>query len=124
MLYFCFSSRRRHTRCALVTVVQTCALPIFLVGELLEIANPLVRLLELLAQGVDVRHELLQRLAHLRRELGLRYAYHRGDILRRRHGTRLCGLRRTVGRPGPGDAAGPGTPRPPGLSDLHPRFPR
>src|SRR3546814_13011629 len=24
----CFSSRRRHTRCALVTVVQTCALPI------------------------------------------------------------------------------------------------
>src|SRR3546814_2275423 len=41
-----------------------------LVGELLEIANPLVRLLELLAQGVDVRHELLQRLAHLRRELG------------------------------------------------------
>src|SRR3546814_17235278 len=29
---FFFSSRRRHTRCALVTGVQTCALPIF--GEL------------------------------------------------------------------------------------------
>src|SRR3546814_18361846 len=29
MLVFCFvSSRRRHTRCALVTGVQTCALPI------------------------------------------------------------------------------------------------
>src|SRR3546814_8455312 len=29
MLCFCFfSSRRRHTRCALVTGVQTCALPI------------------------------------------------------------------------------------------------
>src|SRR3546814_17350479 len=28
---FFFSSRRRHTRCALVTGVQTCALPIFLV---------------------------------------------------------------------------------------------
>src|SRR3546814_17468690 len=28
MYCFCFSSRRRHTRCALVTVVQTCALPI------------------------------------------------------------------------------------------------
>src|SRR3546814_4262349 len=98
MLYFCFSSRRRHTRCALVTVVQTCALPIFLVGELLEIANPLVRLLELLAQGVDVRHELLQRLANLRRELGLRYAYHRGDILRRRHGTRLRSEERRVGK--------------------------
>src|SRR3546814_7621426 len=31
-MYFCvfffFSSRRRHTRCALVTGVQTCALPI------------------------------------------------------------------------------------------------
>src|SRR3546814_15287574 len=27
-LYFVFSSRRRHTRCALVTGVQTCALPI------------------------------------------------------------------------------------------------
>src|SRR3546814_5563365 len=29
MLLFFFSSRRRHTRCALVTGVQTCALPIF-----------------------------------------------------------------------------------------------
>src|SRR3546814_4728747 len=27
-VFFCFSSRRRHTRCALVTGVQTCALPI------------------------------------------------------------------------------------------------
>src|SRR3546814_4494404 len=27
--FFCFSSRRRHTRCALVTGVQTCALPIY-----------------------------------------------------------------------------------------------
>src|SRR3546814_8754467 len=26
---FFFSSRRRHTRCALVTEVQTCALPIY-----------------------------------------------------------------------------------------------
>src|SRR3546814_1784157 len=31
-LFFFFSSRRRHTRCALVTGVQTCALPIFGVG--------------------------------------------------------------------------------------------
>src|SRR3546814_7116956 len=28
MILFFFSSRRRHTRCALVTGVQTCALPI------------------------------------------------------------------------------------------------
>src|SRR3546814_5010466 len=30
---FFFSSRRRHTRCALVTGVQTCALPIYAVPE-------------------------------------------------------------------------------------------
>src|SRR3546814_11576973 len=29
MEFFFFSSRRRHTRCALVTGVQTCALPIW-----------------------------------------------------------------------------------------------
>src|SRR3546814_3967123 len=29
MFLFFFSSRRRHTRCALVTGVQTCALPIY-----------------------------------------------------------------------------------------------
>src|SRR3546814_12788485 len=29
-VYFFVSSRRRHTRCALVTGVQTCALPILL----------------------------------------------------------------------------------------------
>src|SRR3546814_8866838 len=28
-----FSSRRRHTRCALVTGVQTCALPIYIIGH-------------------------------------------------------------------------------------------
>src|SRR3546814_7397197 len=32
---FFFSSRRRHTRCALVTGVQTCALPIFLMRFLM-----------------------------------------------------------------------------------------
>src|SRR3546814_3329299 len=31
-MYFFFSSRRRHTRCALVTGVQTCALPILKEG--------------------------------------------------------------------------------------------
>src|SRR3546814_1692778 len=35
LLYlFFFSSRRRHTRCALVTGVQTCALPICIYGVL------------------------------------------------------------------------------------------
>src|SRR3546814_16839576 len=32
-LLFFFSSRRRHTRCALVTGVQTCALPILLAAR-------------------------------------------------------------------------------------------
>src|SRR3546814_9530397 len=34
VLLFFFSSRRRHTRCALVTGVQTCALPIWPDAEL------------------------------------------------------------------------------------------
>src|SRR3546814_8006077 len=32
MFFFFFSSRRLHTRCALVTGVQTCALPISILG--------------------------------------------------------------------------------------------
>src|SRR3546814_4655507 len=36
-LIFVFSSRRRHTRCALVTGVQTCALPILLAAVLFEL---------------------------------------------------------------------------------------
>src|SRR3546814_9691146 len=31
-MFFFFSSRRRHTRCALVTGVQTCALPIWVLS--------------------------------------------------------------------------------------------
>src|SRR3546814_7991646 len=34
VICFFFSSRRRHTRCALVTGVQTCALPIFALAKL------------------------------------------------------------------------------------------
>src|SRR3546814_14253581 len=33
LCFFVFSSRRRHTRCALVTGVQTCALPICWVNQ-------------------------------------------------------------------------------------------
>src|SRR3546814_17712937 len=36
LIFFVFSSRRRHTICALVTGVQTCALPISLVDALVE----------------------------------------------------------------------------------------
>src|SRR3546814_7667456 len=37
-MFFFFSSRRRHTRCALVTGVQTCALPIF-TGRIVDTAD-------------------------------------------------------------------------------------
>src|SRR3546814_258329 len=36
MFTFFFSSRRRHTRCALVTGVQTCALPISVITDSVE----------------------------------------------------------------------------------------
>src|SRR3546814_10705854 len=36
--FFFFSSRSRHTRCALVTGVQTCALPIFYFAD--ELGTP------------------------------------------------------------------------------------
>src|SRR3546814_744408 len=54
---FCFSSRRRHTRCALVTGVQTCALPIFVLptgAVLIEAAVALGLALACLAAGYAV----------------------------------------------------------------------
>src|SRR3546814_10163671 len=50
MYFFFFSSRRRHTRCALVTGVQTCALPIL---------PTLRRKLEALAERRDELERLL-----------------------------------------------------------------
>src|SRR3546814_1762592 len=49
---FFFSSRRRHTRCALVTGVQTCALPIFRGGFRFEAVHR-----RLFAVGTDTIHE-------------------------------------------------------------------
>src|SRR3546814_6806761 len=49
--YCCFfcTSRRRHTRCALVTGVQTCALPIFTTRDAL-----IVELAKARAQGYAI----------------------------------------------------------------------
>src|SRR3546814_1353192 len=55
---FFFSSRRRHTMCALVTGVQTCALPILpqdhvaVVSEMAAVAQDTLRFVEEPLQGL------------------------------------------------------------------------
>src|SRR3546814_80049 len=61
--YFFFSSRRRHTRCALVTGVQTCALPIFRIAVALAGGDAVFggeqqRLGRAVAEDLEVRPEL------------------------------------------------------------------
>src|SRR3546814_17668915 len=51
LLSFFFSSRRRHTRCALVTGVQTCALPI---SALLRLINQLLDMSKIEAGSMEV----------------------------------------------------------------------
>src|SRR3546814_8526077 len=51
---FFFSSRRRHTRCALVTGVQTCALPILCVANVSRVAQAVELELAALAGRVPV----------------------------------------------------------------------
>src|SRR3546814_7825263 len=63
-VFFFFSSRRRHTRCALVTGVQTCALPI-LMGVRAILAYPRIRL------AANQAQRLAQYLAGLAREPGM-----------------------------------------------------
>src|SRR3546814_1074414 len=54
MLFFFFSSRRRHTRCALVTGVQTCALPIYQFDQVMSAVRSSP---ELVALGRDGKGE-------------------------------------------------------------------
>src|SRR3546814_2566890 len=76
-VYFC-SSRRRHTRCALVTGVQTCALPIFLldplplvtamvhpVGDVRQFQRPILHLGPSFPPPLDLAALLLVQLARL-----------------------------------------------------------
>src|SRR3546814_9722805 len=51
---FFFSSRRRHTRCALVTGVQTCALPILFVMPNLDAANITYNMIKVMTEGVAI----------------------------------------------------------------------
>src|SRR3546814_2458068 len=61
-IVFFFSSRRRHTRCALVTGVQTCALPISYqltiepLGQTVEVEQEQTILDACLRQGVWLPH--------------------------------------------------------------------
>src|SRR3546814_3731733 len=55
---FFFSSRRRHTRCALVTGLQTCALPILLIQKKLLKRHP-------------KNYSLLNNIGNIKRDTGL-----------------------------------------------------
>src|SRR3546814_12794113 len=85
-VFFFFSSRRRHTRCALVTGVQTCALPIYgclagavqplgLVGRIADVIDA-VRLGERAAVTEDILI-LLHQAATLAELDGFRFALRR-----------------------------------------------
>src|SRR3546814_4152344 len=79
--FFFFSSRRRHTRCALVTGVQTCALPIYDAWEsagLAGTARLLGYALVILSALIVVRLIWVWLLLHVTRF----YASWRGDATR------------------------------------------
>src|SRR3546814_8348455 len=70
---FFFSSRRRHTRCALVTGVQTCALPILpcrrmwrLHGRTEECARPVFGMLQFPSVPLFTRCHVLRTLEPVR----------------------------------------------------------
>src|SRR3546814_8719240 len=59
LLCFFFSSRRRHTRCALVTGVQTCALPISkFIEPVVHSLNFISRTAPVIAEGSHVPLEI------------------------------------------------------------------
>src|SRR3546814_18883006 len=75
-----FSSRRRHTRCALVTGVQTCALPISWVARLLDLVARRKPTADRLTTAIDAPRRpaavrTVQRLSHARLDqIGLAHA--------------------------------------------------
>src|SRR3546814_17103817 len=110
-VFFFFSSRRRHTRCALVTGVQTCALPISVALELdavVDVDAAHLRLGVALGQlelGVLEIEDLLAERFALLRVLGrpLDRDLRRGDGADRRQQTlarQLSSAERRVGKEG------------------------
>src|SRR3546814_10797387 len=62
LILFCFcSSRRRHTRCALVTGVQTCALPIYLPGITAQVTRIMLARPFGMVPGVETLIDILTR---------------------------------------------------------------
>src|SRR3546814_1196070 len=65
-VFFLFSSRRRHTRCALVTGVQTCALPISRsddpdAAELLDVKKNLADVMKVTKELLELKREGLKK---------------------------------------------------------------
>src|SRR3546814_9061063 len=63
LFFVFFSSRRRHTRCALVTGVQTCALPIYLYYRLAEMVVKIPSLAERPGDAVLLARHFLHQYA-------------------------------------------------------------
>src|SRR3546814_7100226 len=59
LFVFFFSSRRRHTRCALVTGVQTCALPIYNFAAIIRLSKLSSGFCEGLISSLDLTTEPL-----------------------------------------------------------------
>src|SRR3546814_5241465 len=76
LIFVFFSSRRRHTRCALVTGVQTCALPIF--DRLWDLAAE-TRAEAMAGLADDRRQALIESLRHVKRNLVAAEAGDSGD---------------------------------------------
>src|SRR3546814_9657983 len=86
VLFFFFSSRRRHTRCALVTGVQTCALPI-LIELVADPADARAKIIRYSKRGVQIGEVTVRALEHIDSEI------------EKRLGARiLADLRRKIGR--------------------------
>src|SRR3546814_9824989 len=116
LLYVFFSSRRRHTRCALVTGVQTCALPIF--GQLS---------LGVQGRGADLRHAArTRRHRRARTSADAHRLYQARDRPARRYDRtqerRTQHQRQTGKARGPADAVDPVDPNLPGPDSSLYRF--
>src|SRR3546814_7429236 len=98
LLYFFFSSRIRHTSCALVTGVQTCALPIWLVRRRLHSRASRLRVVRSHRRGrTGRRHDVEWPVACLRSGITAT------DHVHRRHGRSDRAVQRRTARRDVGD---------------------